>query len=74
MWQGWLVLWRHVDYLEKGCSTGWVERTQFVLGVDGGLQFEVAPQHEGAPRMGCILRREGAPRFEAEFPGFEGQS
>ena len=31
------VPWRHVDFLEKGRSTGWVRRTHFVLVVDGIL-------------------------------------
>ena len=68
------VPWRHADFLERGCSTDWVPQTEFVLVADGGLQLEVAPQHEGAPRMGFALRWEGAPQFEADFPGFEGQS
>jgi hypothetical protein len=66
--------WRHADFLEKGCSMDWVQRTQFVLVVDGGLQLEIAPQHEGAPRMGFVLRWEDAPQLEVEFSGFEGQS
>ena len=53
--------WRHADFLEKGCSTDWVQRTQFVLVVDGGLRLEVAPQHEGAPRMEFVLWWEDAP-------------
>ena len=52
----------------------WVQRTQFVLVVDGGLRLEVAPQHEGAPRMEFFLRWEDAPQFEVEFLGFEGQT
>jgi hypothetical protein len=66
------VPWRHVDFLEKGCSKDWVQQTRFVLVVDGGLRLEVAPQHEGAPRMEFVLRWEDAPQFEVEFPRFEG--
>jgi hypothetical protein len=43
--------WRHVGFLEKGCSTDWVWQTHFVLMVDGRHRIEAAPQHEGAPRM-----------------------
>ena len=64
-------LWRHMDFLEKGRSTDWVQWTHFVLVVDGGLQLEVSPQHAGAPRMEFVLRREDAPQFEVEFPGSE---
>ena len=52
----------------------WVQRTRFVLVVDGGLRLEVAPQHEGAPRMEFVLRWEGTPQFEVEFPGSEIQT
>ena len=64
-------LWRHADFLEKGRSTDWVRQTHFVLVVDGGLQLEVAPQHEGGPRMEFFLQWEDAPQFEVEFPGSE---
>ena len=66
--------WRHADFLGKGCSMDWVQRTHFVLVADGGLRLEVAPQHDGVPRMGFSLRWEGAPQFEVEFSGFEGQT
>jgi hypothetical protein len=56
------VLWRHVGFLEKGRSTDQVRRTHFVLVVDGVLQIEAAPQHEGAPRMEFFLRWEDAPQ------------
>ena len=62
--------WRHADFLEKGCSTDWVQRTQFVLVVDGGLRLDVSPQHEGSPRMEFVLRWEDAPQLEVEFPEF----
>ena len=64
---------RAVGFLEKGRSTDWVRRTHFARVVDGRLRIEVAPQHEGAPRMGFVLRWEDAPQLEVEFPGFEGQ-
>ena len=31
------VLWRHVDFLEKGCSMDWLQQMHFVLVVDGVL-------------------------------------
>ena len=63
-----------MDFLEKGRSIDWVQQTHFFLVVDGGLRLEVAPQHEGAPRMEFVLRWEDAPQLEVEFPGFEGQT
>ena len=65
------VPWRHAGFLEKGRSTDWVRQTDFVLVVDGVFRIEVAPQHEGAPRMEFFLRWEDAPQFEVEFPGSE---
>jgi hypothetical protein len=56
------VPWRHADFLEKGRSTDWVRQTHFVLVVDGGLRLEVAPQHEGTPRMESVLWWEDAPQ------------
>ena len=56
------VLLRTVGFLEKGRSTDWVRRTHFVLVVDGVLRIEVAPQHEGAPRMEFFLRWEDVPQ------------
>ena len=37
------VPWRHANFLEKGCSMGWVRWTHFVLMVDGVLRIEAAP-------------------------------
>ena len=55
-------LWRNVGFLEKGLSTDLVQRTHFVLVVDGRLRIETAPQHEGAPRMEFVLWWEDAPQ------------
>jgi hypothetical protein len=43
------VLPRTVGFLEKGRSTDWVWQTHFIHVVDGRLQIEAVPQHEGAP-------------------------
>jgi hypothetical protein len=39
--------------------------------VDGRLQIEVAPQHEGALQMEVVLRWEDASHLEVEFSEFE---
>ena len=46
----------------------------FVHAVDGGLQFEAAPQHEGALQMEIFLRWEDAPQLEVGFPEFGNQT
>jgi hypothetical protein len=65
---------RTMGFLEKGYSTDWVWRTHFVHTVDGRLQIEVAPQHEGALQMEVVLRWEDAPQLEVEFLEFENQT
>jgi hypothetical protein len=62
---------RTVDFLEKGCSTDWVWWTHFSHTIDGKLQIEAGPQHEGALQMEVVLWWEDAPQLEVEFPKFE---
>jgi hypothetical protein len=68
------VLLRTVGFLEKGYSTDWVWRTHFVRKVDGKLQIEASPQHEGALQMEFVLQWEDAPHLEVEFLEFENQT
>jgi hypothetical protein len=63
-----------VGFLEKGHSTDWVWWTHFVHMVDGRLQIETAPQHEGVLQMEVVLRWEDAPQLEVEFPEFGNQT